>query len=143
MFDLNALMITAFYAFFGIFLMLAANRIIDFFIPGDFGAEIKRGNRAVAWLCAGSFIGVGEILRAVILSPDVAGAEIGFGPGVMSSFIYAAAGIVFFVLGFFLVNGYYRKFSLPEEIMKGNTAAGILVLGIFVGLALVISGAVH
>jgi len=27
--------------------------------------------------------------------------------------------------------------------MKGNTAAGILVFGIFVGLALVISGAVH
>ena len=60
MYDMSALMSTVFYACFGIVLMIAASRIIDFFIPGDFEVEIKRGNRAVAWLCAGSFIGVGD-----------------------------------------------------------------------------------
>ena len=60
MYEVSAFMSTVFYACFGIVLMIAASRIIDFFIPGDFEVEIKRGNRAVAWLCAGSFIGVGR-----------------------------------------------------------------------------------
>ena len=59
-------LLTIFYACFGIFLMLTANTVIDFFVPGKFSEEIKRGNCAVAWLSAGSFIGIGEILRAVI-----------------------------------------------------------------------------
>ena len=143
MYDMSALMITVFYACFGIVLMIVASRIIDFFIPGDFEEEIKRGNRAVAWLCAGSFIGVGEILRAVILSPYGEAADVGFLAGVTSSFLYAAFGIFFFIFGFFVVNLWCRQYSLPEEIRKGNTAAGIMVFGIFVGLSLVISGAVH
>ena len=63
------LMLTVFYAAFGILLMLVSNMVIDRFIPGNFAEEIRRGNRAVAWLSAGSFIGIGEILRAVIISP--------------------------------------------------------------------------
>ena len=63
------ILLTIFYACFGIFLMLTANTVIDFFVPGKFSEEIKRGNCAVAWLSAGSFIGIGEILRAVIMSP--------------------------------------------------------------------------
>ncbi len=68
-------LLTIFYACFGIFLMLTANTVIDFFVPGKFSEEIKRGNCAVAWLSAGSFIGIGEILRAVIMSPVVATAD--------------------------------------------------------------------
>ena len=109
-------LLTIFYACFGIFLMLTANTVIDFFVPGKFSEEIKRGNCAVAWLSAGSFIGIGEILRAVIMSPVVTTAD--------TSLLH-------------------RKYNLSEEIMRGNTAAGILVFGIFVGLALVVSGAVH
>ena len=69
------ILLTIFYACFGIFLMLTANTIIDFFVPGKFSEEIKRGNCAVAWLSAGSFIGIGEILRAVIMSPAVTTAD--------------------------------------------------------------------
>ena len=58
MIDLSALLLTAFYALFGILLMIVSNTIMDFFVPGDFAAEIKRGNCAVAWLSAGSFIGM-------------------------------------------------------------------------------------
>ena len=137
------LMLTAFYAMFGILLMIVSNTVIVFFIPGNFAEEIKRGNRAVAWLSAGSFIGIGEILRAVILSPAYDAPTVDFLQGVTLSVVYAVAGIVFFVLGFFIVNFWHRKYALGEEIMRGNTAAGILVFGIFVGLALVISGAVH
>ncbi|WP_456156347.1 DUF350 domain-containing protein [Veillonella sp.] len=137
------LLITIFYAFFGIILMIIANTIIDFFIPGDFSYEIKRGNRAVAWLSAGSFIGIGEILRAVIMAPRVVAVEIPVLDGIIASLVYSAIGIVLFVAGYMVVNTWHRKYNLSEEIMRGNTAAGILVFGIFVGLSLVISAAVH
>ncbi len=123
--------------------MLTANTVIDFFVPGKFSEEIKRGNCAVAWLSAGSFIGIGEILRAVIMSPAVTTADTSLLHGIVASVVYAVLGIVLFVTGYMFINIWHRKYKLSEEIMRGNTAAGILVFGIFVGLALVISGAVH
>ena len=143
MIDPSVLMLTAFYAAFGILLMIVSNIVIDLFIPGDFAEEIRRGNRAVAWLSAGSFIGIGEILRAVIISPASDAMALDFVQGVVASAVYAAAGILFFIIGFFVINAWHRKYALAEEIKRGNTAAGILVFGIFVGLSLVISGAVH
>lgn len=143
MIDLSALLLTAFYALFGILLMIVSNTIMDFFVPGDFAAEIKRGNCAVAWLSAGSFIGIGQILRAVILSPSYDAIPPDFLQGVLLSIVYAAVGIVFFVLGFFIIKMWHRKYALAEQIMRGNTAAGIFLFGVFVGLSLVISGAVH
>lgn len=140
---ISDVLLTVFYAFFGIILMIIANTMIDFFIPGDFSDEIKRGNRAVAWLSAGSFIGIGEILRAVIMSPRMDTIEIPVLDGIIASLIYSALGIVLFVAGYTLVNLWHRKYNLSEEIMRGNTAAGILVFGIFVGLSLVISAAVY
>ena len=130
-------------AAFGILLMILANIVIDFFIPGDFSEEIRRGNRAVAWLSAGSFIGIGEILRAVIISPACETLTVDFVQGVVASAVYAAVGILCFIVGFFIINAWHRKYELAAEIQRGNTAAGIFVFGIFVGLSLVISGAVH
>ncbi len=95
------------------------------------------------WLSAGSFIGIGEILRAVIMSPAVTTADTSLLHGIVASVVYAVLGIILFVTGYMFINIWHRKYKLSEEIMRGNTAAGILVFGIFVGLALVISGAVH
>ena len=143
MIDLSTLMLTVFYAAFGILLMVVSNIVIDLFIPGDFAEEIRRGNRAVAWLSAGSFIGIGEILRAVIMSPTYEALTTDFVQGVVASAIYAAVGILCFIVGFFIINAWHRKYKLAAEIQRGNTAAGIFVFGVFVGLSLVISGAVH
>ena len=79
-------LLTIFYACFGIMLMLTANTVIDFFVPGKFSEEIKRGNCAVAWLSAGSFIGIGEILRSVIMSPAVTTADTSLLHGIVSIF---------------------------------------------------------
>ena len=49
MIDLSTLMLTAFYAAFGILLMIVSNIVIDFFIPGDFAEEI-RGRMALGRL---------------------------------------------------------------------------------------------
>ncbi|MFQ9505792.1 MAG: DUF350 domain-containing protein, partial [Veillonella sp.] len=85
-------LLTIFYACFGIILMLTANTVIDFFVPGKFSEEIKRGNCAVAWLSAGSFIGIGEILRAVIMSPAVTTADTSLLHGIVASVVYAVLG---------------------------------------------------
>ena len=56
MIDLSTLMLTVFYAAFGILLMVVSNIVIDLFIPSDFAEEIRHGNRAVAWLSARSCV---------------------------------------------------------------------------------------
>lgn len=137
------ILLTIFYACFGILLMLTANTVIDFFVPGKFSKAIKNGNCAVAWLSAGSFIGIGQILRAVIMSPAVGPVDTSLLHGVVASLVYAILGIVLFIIGYLFINLWHKQYNLTEEIMNGNTAAGILVFGIFVGLALVVSGAVH
>ncbi|MBP0961073.1 MAG: DUF350 domain-containing protein, partial [Oscillospiraceae bacterium] len=62
--------------------------------------------------------------------------------GILSSLLYFAAGIVFFMLGYIVIDKINRQYKLNEEIGKGNTAAGIMVAGIFIGLAAVISGVI-
>ena len=90
-------LLTIFYACFGVILMLTANTVIDFFVPGKFSEEIKRGNCAVAWLSAGSFIGIGEILRSVIMSPAVTTADTSLLHGIVASVVYAVLGIIYFM----------------------------------------------
>lgn len=131
----------AVYSVLGIVLMLVGNFLIDLIVPCHFPTEIKKGNIAVGWLSAGSFIGIGMILRTVIMSPAAEVAETLLS-GITSSVIYFIVGIVFFMLGYVTVQLFNKKYNLNDEIGKGNTAAGVMVFGIFVGLSLVISGAI-
>ena len=123
----------AVYSVLGIVLMLVGNFLIDLIVPCHFPTEIKKGNIAVGWLSAGSFIGIGMILRTVIMSPAAAVTETLLS-GITSSAIYFVVGIVFFMLGYVTVLFYNRKYNLND--------AGVMVFGIFVGLSLVISGAI-
>lgn len=131
----------AVYSVLGIVLMLVGNFLIDLIVPCHFPTEIKKGNIAVGWLSAGSFIGIGMILRTVIMSPAAEVTETLLG-GITSSVIYFIVGIAFFMLGYVTVLIFNKKYNLNDEIGKGNTAAGVMVFGIFVGLSLVISGAI-
>lgn len=142
MYFLIDLMNVAIYAALGIILMILGNFLIDLIVPCHFQTEIKKGNMAVGWLSAGSFIGIGIILRSAIMSP-AASAESGpFIFGILSSVVYFIVGIVFFMLGYIVVNALNRRYNLNEEIGKGNAAAGVMVFGIFIGLAVVISGVI-
>ena len=140
---LFALLEVAIYSALGIILMMLGNYLIDLVVPCHFPTEIKKGNTAVGWLSAGSFIGVGAILRSAIISPAGSGAEENLLQGIGSSVLYFAMGILFFVVGYLAIGVLNKKYDLNEEIGKGNTAAGIMVFGIFVGLALVISGVIY
>ncbi len=137
------IMNVAIYSVLGIVLMMLGNFLIDLIVPCHFPTEIKKGNTAVGWLSAGSFIGIGVILRSAIMSPVTDMVEESLAEGIAGSVIYFIVGVVFFMIGYVVVNLFNKKYNLNEEIGKGNTAAGIMVFGIFVGLATVISGVIY
>ncbi|MCI8507847.1 MAG: DUF350 domain-containing protein [Lachnospiraceae bacterium] len=137
------LMNVGIYSLLGIILMLLGNFLIDLIVPCHFPTEIKKGNTAVGWLSAGSFIGIGIILKSAIITPVSEVAEESLVQGVISSTLYFVIGIVCFIVGYLLVSLFNKKYNLNEEIGNGNTAAGIVVFGIFVGLAIVISGVIY
>ena len=130
------------YSCLGIILMLLGNFLIDLIIPCSFPEEIKKGNQAVGFVSAGTNIGVGVLLRAAIATPQAEAIRESIFSGVLSSLLYFALGIVFFMLGYVVINLFHRQYSLNEEIGNGNTAAGIMVAGIFIGLAVTISGVI-
>lgn len=136
------IMNVAVYAVLGIILMILGNFLIDLIVPCHFPTEIKKGNMAVGWLCAGSFIGIGIILRTAIMSPAVEAVHETLLSGIISSALYFVIGIIFFMIGYVIVNAMNKRYNLNEEIGKGNQAAGVMVFGIFVGLAFVISGVI-
>ena len=56
-------------------------------------------------------------------------------------FIYVAIGIVFCLLGYKLIELKYRKdFKLTEEIDNHNKAGGIMISGMFIAIAIIMSG---
>lgn len=136
------LVTVAVYSAVGIILMVLGNFLIDLIVPCHFPTEIKKGNTAVGWLSAGSFIGIGIILKTAISSAASFAEEENLLSGLTNSVLYFVVGIILFMLGYISVNLLNRKYDLNDEIGKGNAAAGIMVFGIFVGLAIVISGAI-
>ena len=62
-----------------------------------------------------SFIGIGEILRAVIMSPAVTTADTSLLHGIVASVVYAVLGIVLFVTGYMFINIWHRKYKLLKK----------------------------
>ena len=131
------------YSILGIVLMILGTFLIDLVIPCDFPEEIKKRNTAVGYIMAGASIAAGTILKSAIMSPAMAAVEEGLIDGMLSSVIYFAIGIVFCILGYFIINLFHRKYDLSKEIGEGNPAAGIMVCGLFIGLGIVISGVIY
>ncbi|MBO6165958.1 MAG: DUF350 domain-containing protein [Eubacterium sp.] len=141
---LHELVSVAIYSVLGIVLMLLGSFLVDLVIPCSFPEEIKKGNRAIGWISAGVYIAVGFIIKAAISSPaDVVEAiENSLAAGLLSTVFYYALGAIFLMIGYVLLKLINRKYNLNEEVGEGNTAAGIMVFGMFVGLGLVISGVI-
>ena len=139
---LSDLFEVAVYSCAGILLMMLGNFLIDLIIPCSFPEEIKKGNQAIGFVSAGTNIGVGLLLRAAISSPSADAAKETLLSGMLSSVIYFIVGIAFFMLGYLAIRLLQKQYNLNDEIGKGNTAAGIMVAGIFIGLTLTISGVI-
>lgn len=134
---------TIIYAVLGILLMMLGNFLVDLAIPCHFPSEIKKGNVAVGYLSAGASIAVGIILKAAISSPDANQIERSLFDGISSTVLYFGLGIVLCILGYYVANLFNQKYNLNTEIGNGNPAAGLMVMGMFIGIALVISGVIY
>lgn len=98
----------------------------------DNTAELKRNNVAVGWVECGSYIATGIMAMSSMM---------GQGGNALSS-------IGFFVIGqllLLLIAVLYErttKWSVREEIVKGNAAAGLLFAGLNVAVAVALHGAI-
>lgn len=60
----------------------------------------------------------------------------------LATLVYAGIGIVIFVVGFWLWDK-ATPADLWGEICRGNQAVAILAAGVAIGLALIVSAAIH
>lgn len=140
---LNTLIDLAIYGCVGIVTMLIGYALIDYIIPCDFPKEIKEGNKAIGWLSAGIYIGLGTIIKTALQTFKIDETPLKLIYGIIDSLFFSAAGILFFVIAYFAVDILNKKYSFNEELKAGNEAIGIMIMGIFVGMALIISGVIQ
>lgn len=140
---MQEIIITAIYSFLGIILMMVGTFLVDLIIPCDFPIEIKKRNVAVGYITAGSSIGVGIILKSAIISPVGAQISETLIQGIGNTVLYALIGIAFFMLGYLVMKVANKKYDLNKEIGDGNPAAGLMVMGMFIGLSILISGVIY
>ncbi|MCM1325374.1 MAG: DUF350 domain-containing protein [Bacteroidales bacterium] len=139
---LTIIMETAVYFCIGLIMMMLGYWVIDLAIPVDFPKEINEGNKAVGWVSAGIYAGLGFVIRSAIIS-DGAAEAMELLAGVIDTVVYAVIGVVVFILAYFLVDLVNRKFNFGVALKEKNEAAGIMIFGIFVGIAFIVSGVIQ
>lgn len=133
---------TLVYLLVGLVVMMIGYFIIDLLIPVDFPKEIREGNKAVGWVSAGIYAALGFIIRSAIISFEISDHQ-EILEGVISTAMYAGLGIVAMIIGYFLVDLVNRKFNFGNELKEKNEAAGIMIFGIFMGVAFIVSGVIQ
>ena len=93
-------------------------------------------------MSAGIYAALGFIIRSAVISNTIA-EESGLLQGTVETAVYALIGIVAMILGYFLVDIVNRKFNFNEALKEKNEAAGIMIFGIFIGVAFIISGVIQ
>lgn len=126
----------------GLILIMIGYFIIDLCIPVDFPKEINEGNKSVGWVSAGIYIALGYIIRSVIASNEASEA-VELLKGVTDTAIYSVIGIVALIFAYFVVDIVNKKFNFNEALKEKNEAAGIMVFGIFIGIAFIVSGVIQ
>lgn len=133
---------TAVYLCVGLIIMMIGHWIIDLIIPVDFPQEINDGNKAVGWVSAGIYAGLGFVIRSAIISNTIS-EDVSLLTGSIDTLVYATVGIAAFIIGYFVVDIINKKFNFNKALKEKNEAAGIMVFGIFVGIAFIVSGVIQ
>ena len=139
---LTVILETAVYLCVGLIIMMIGHWIIDLIIPVDFPQEINDGNKAVGWGSAGIYAGLGFVIRSAIISNTIS-EDVSLLTGSIDTLVYATIGIVAFIIGYFVVDIINKKFNFNKALKEKNEAAGIMVFGIFVGIAFIVSGVIQ
>ena len=126
----------------GIAMMVLGHFLIDLIIPVNFPKEINEGNKAVAWMSAGIYAALGFIIRAAIIN-TMGSEEIDFLKGLIDSGIYCVVGLISLIIAYFAIDLVNTKFNFNECLKRKNEAAGIMIFGIFLGIAFLVSGVVQ
>ena len=129
------------YLIVGLVVMMVGYFIIDLIIPVDFPKEIHEGNKAVGYVSAGIYAALGYVIRSAIISIQISEHE-GLVDGLISTVIFAGLGVVSMIIGYFLVDLINKKFNFGDELKAKNEAAGIMIFGIFLGVAFIVSGVI-
>lgn len=133
---------TVVYLGIGLVMMMLGYLIIDLLIPVDFPQEINDGNKAVGWVSAGIYAGLGFVIRSAIISNTISEAT-ELLQGVIDTAIFGAIGVVALILGYFIIDIVNKKFNFNVALKEKNEAAGIMVFGIFLGIAFIVSGVIQ
>lgn len=139
---LTVILESAVYLCVGLIIMMIGHWIIDLIIPVDFPQEINDGNKAVGWVSAGIYAGLGFVIRSAIISNTIS-EDVSLLTGSIDTLVYATVGIAAFIIGYFVVDIINKKFNFNKALKEKNEAAGIMVFGIFVGIAFIVSGVIQ
>ena len=139
---LTIILETVVYLCIGLVMMMLGHWIIDLMIPVDFPQEIREGNKAVGWVSAGIYAGLGFVIRSAIIS-NTTSEEMSLLAGSIDTVVYAIVGIITFIIAYFVVDIVNRKFNFNVALKEKNEAAGIMVFGIFMGIAFIVSGVIQ
>ena len=139
---LTIILETVVYLCIGLVMMMLGHWIIDLIIPVDFPQEIREGNKAVGWVSAGIYAGLGFVIRSAIISNAIS-EEMSLLAGSIDTVVYAIVGIITFIIAYFVVDIVNRKFNFNIALKEKNEAAGIMVFGIFMGIAFIVSGVIQ
>lgn len=126
----------------GLVMMMLGYFVIDLCIPVDFPKEINEGNKAVGWVSAGIYAALGFVIRSAIISNTIA-EDSELLQGTIETVVYGLIGMIAMIVGYFLVDIINRKFNFNEALKEKNEAAGIMVFGIFIGVAFIVSGVIQ
>ncbi|TDL30748.1 DUF350 domain-containing protein [Jeotgalibacillus sp. S-D1] len=94
--------------------------------------EVLNGNKAVALSISGKIIGICIILAFAIYNSFA----------VTETLIWGGIGVVLQLAAYLLFEMFTRKFSVEEQLHKGNLAVGIISFAVSVGLAFVIGASI-
>lgn len=94
--------------------------------------EIQNGNQAVALSVTGKIVGICIILAFSIYHSSA----------ILDTLIWGAVGVVLQMIAYVLFELFTRKFSVEEQLSKGNLAVGIISFGVSVGLAFVVGASI-
>ena len=139
---LTIILETVVYLCIGLVMMMLGHLIIDLIIPVDFPQEISEGNKAVGWVSAGIYAGLGFVIRSAVISNTIS-EEMSLLAGTIDTVVYAIVGIITFIIAYFAVDLVNRKFNFNIALKEKNEAAGIMVFGIFMGIAFIVSGVIQ
>lgn len=91
---------------------------------------------------AGIYAGLGFVIRSAIISNTIS-EDVSLLTGSIDTLVYATVGIAAFIIGYFVVDIINKKFNFNKALKEKNEAAGIMVFGIFVGIAFIVSGVIQ